>query len=213
MFSMIRARTEMRVRLKQPVLAIWFVAMAIPVLGQSSATQNPGIDAALLAKANAGDVAAQVLVGDSYAAGSGQTRSSRQITADYKQAAEWYRKAAEKNYASGEIRLADLYRDGRGVARDMEQAAGWYRKAADQGDSGAQATLGLLYSIGQGVPKSDAEAYYWLDLAAAVKGPKQAQYIANRQMVGTRITADEMADVQDRVEKWLAEHPRRDTAQ
>jgi hypothetical protein len=56
------------------------------------------------------------------------------------------------------------------------------------------------------------EAYYWLDLAAAVKGPKQAQYIANRQMVGTRITADELSDVQDRVEKWLAEHPRRDAA-
>jgi TPR repeat protein len=200
-------------RLKQPVLAIWFAAMAIPVLGQSAGTQNPGIDAALLAKANAGDAAAQVLVGDSYAAGSGQARSSRQITADYKQAAEWYRKAAEKGYVSGEIHLADLYRDGRGMARDVEQAANWYRKAAEQGDAGAQGTLGLLYSIGQGVPQSDVEAYYWLDLAAAVKGPKQAQYIANRQMVGTRITADELSDVQDRVEKWLAEHPRRDAAQ
>jgi hypothetical protein len=53
----------------------------------------------------------------------------------------------------------------------------------------AQGTLGLLYSIGQGVPHSDVEAYYWLDLAAAVKGPNQEKYAANRQMIGTHITA------------------------
>jgi TPR repeat protein len=76
----------------------------------------------------------------------------------------------------------------------------------------AQGTLGTLYTLGQGVPRSDVEAYYWLDLAAAVKGPNQAQYAANRQVVGTRITADELADVEDRVAKWKAAHPRADAA-
>jgi hypothetical protein len=90
----------------------------------------------------------------------------------------------------------------------MVQAAEWYRKAADQGDVGAQATMGTLYSMGQGVEQSYAEAYYWLDLAAAVKGPKQEQYAANRQMIGLHITADELADVQDREAKWKAAHPR-----
>jgi TPR repeat protein len=66
----------------------------------------------------------------------------------------------------------------------------------------------MLYTVGQGVDRSDVEAYYWLDLAAAVTGPNQAQYAANRQVVGTRITADELADVQDRVAKWKAAHPR-----
>jgi TPR repeat protein len=66
----------------------------------------------------------------------------------------------------------------------------------------------LLYAFGQGVPHSDVEAYYWLDLAAAVKGPNQEKYAANRQMVGTRITSDELAEVQDRVEKWKTQHPR-----
>jgi TPR repeat protein len=90
----------------------------------------------------------------------------------------------------------------------MAQAAEWYRKAAEQGDADAQATLGVLYSLGQGVPHSDVEAYYWLDLAAAVKGPNQEKYAANRQMIGTHITADELADVEERVAKWLAAHPR-----
>jgi TPR repeat protein len=90
----------------------------------------------------------------------------------------------------------------------MVLAAGWYRKAADQGDAGAQGTLGTLYSMGQGVEQNYVEAYYWLDLAAAVKGPRQEQYAANRQMIGTHITADELAAVQEREAAWKAAHPR-----
>jgi len=179
----------------------------IAAVAQTASNQT-GIDPALLAKASAGDVPAQVLVGDAYAAGNGQERTSKQLAADYKLAAEWFRKAAEQGSVAGQIRLAALYRDGKGVARDMAQAAEWYRKAAEQGDAGAQGTLGVLYSMGQGVARSDVDAYYWLDLAARVKGPNQEKYAANRQLVGTRITADELADVQERVAAWLAAHPR-----
>jgi TPR repeat protein len=66
----------------------------------------------------------------------------------------------------------------------------------------------VLYSMGQGVPQSDVEAYFWLALAADVKGPNQEKYAANRQMVGQRITADELAGVEDRVSAWKAAHPR-----
>jgi len=59
----------------------------------------------------------------------------------------------------------------------------------------------------------DVEAYYWLELAAAVKGPAQEQYAANRQRVGSRITVDELAQAQDRAATWLAVHPRPDAAQ
>jgi hypothetical protein len=112
------------------------------------------------------------------------------------------------------MHLAALYRDGgKGFPRDMAQAAAWYRKAAEQGDVTAQGTLGVLYSMGQGVPHSDVEAYYWLDLAAAVKGPKQEQYAANRQMIGTHITTDELAEVEERVAKWLAAHRRPEAAE
>jgi TPR repeat protein len=90
----------------------------------------------------------------------------------------------------------------------MAQAAVWYRKAAEQGDVTAQASLGVLYSIGQGIPHDDVEAYYWLDLAASVKGPNQEKYAANRQLIGTHITADQLEEVQDRVAAWIAAHPR-----
>lgn len=186
-----------------------FLVMVLVLAGISVRAQPAGIDPALLAKANGGDAAAQVAVGERYAATAADLRNVTQAGEAYKQAAEWYRKAAEKGDIRGEVHLAALYRDGgKGFARDMTQAAEWYRKAAEQGDVTAQGMLGVLYSIGQGVQKNDVEAYYWLDLAAAVKGPDQEKYAANRQMVGTHITVDELADVQERASKWLAAHPR-----
>jgi hypothetical protein len=180
----------------------FFRLIGMTVLTGSLAAQTAGLDPSLLAKANAGDAAAQVLLGESYESGKGVER-------DLKQAAEWYKKAAEKGDLAAELHLAALYRDGgKGLPRDMAEAAAWYRKAAEQGDAGAQATLGTLYSIGQGVAQNYIEAYYWLYLAAAAKGPKQEQYAANRQLMGAHITADEQAEAEERAAKWLAAHPR-----
>jgi TPR repeat protein len=188
---------------KQSLLLVLLATALIPALAQTAPDQPSGIDPALLAKANAGDAASQVAVGEDYAAGKGVAR-------DYKQAVEWYRKAADKGDIAAEMHLATLYRDGGGkyFARDMVQAAEWYRKAAEQGDVTAQGILGTLYSMGQGVPLSYPDAYFWLDVAAHVKGPNQEKYAANRQSIGTHITTDELEDVQDRVAKWLAAHPR-----
>jgi TPR repeat protein len=187
---------------RQLTIAVALVCGLLPVFGQTAQPSTSGVDAALLAKANSGDAPAQVAVGERYADGKGVQR-------DYAQAAAWYRKAADNGDISGELHLAGLFRDGgKNFLRDMVQAAEWYRKAADQGDVGAQGTMGTLYSMGQGVQQNYVEAYYWLDLAAAVKGPKQEQYAANRQMIGMHITADELADVQDREAKWKAAHPR-----
>ena len=180
----------------------WKLTLLATIFFPAMAAQTSAIDPALLAKANSGDAASQVQVGECYASGQAVTR-------DLKQAAEWYLKAAEKGDTSGEVHLAALYRDGgKNFPRDMAQAAEWYRKAAEHGDVAAQATLGVLYSIGQGVPQSNVEAYYWLDLAAAVKGPNQEKYAANRQLIGAHLTVDELAEVEERVAKWLAAHPR-----
>jgi TPR repeat protein len=211
---------------RHPQLAWILVCIFVPQLAPAQ-SQNPApaesanpapaesanIDAALLAKANAGDATAEVQVGEQYAH-AGATEHFLTVAAqDYQQAAAWYRKAADQKSVDGELHLAALYRDGgNGFPRDMEQAAAWYLKAADQGDVGAQGTLGVLYSMGQGVAHDDVEAYFWLDLAASIKGPDQEKYAANRQMIGERITADELAAVQDRIAAWKAAHPRPDSS-
>lgn len=173
-----------------------------------AAASSVNIDPGLLAKANGGDPAAQVQVGEQYAH-AGATEHYKSVAAqDYQQAAAWYLKAAQQKSIDAELHLAALYRDGgNGFTRDMEQAAAWYLKAANQGDIFAQGTLGILYSMGQGVAHDDSEAYFWLDIAASSKGPNQEKYATTRQMIGERITADELADVQDRVAAWKAAHP------
>jgi TPR repeat protein len=194
----------MRMQWKHIAVTMTLVAAMLPACGQTA-----GIDTALVAKANGGDAAAQVLVGESCAANAAGLHNATEAGEAYKTAAAWYRKAAEQGFIAGEMHLAALYRDGgMGFPRDMEQAAAWYRKAAEQGDVTAQGTLGVLYSIGQGVGKDDVEAYFWLDLAAGAKGPKQEQYAQNRQLIGTHLTTDEVEEVQERVAKWQAAHPR-----
>jgi hypothetical protein len=187
-------------------LALWTAILLSPL---AMLAQTAVLDPALLARANGGDAAAQVAAGERCAAGSGGERSKRQMAEDYLQAAEWYRKAAEQGNLAGQMHLAALYRDGLGVTRDMAQAAVWYRKAAAQNDVTAQGILGVLYSFGQGVAQSYVEAYFWLDLAASLPGPEQAHYAANRQMVGTHITAEDLEAIQDRIAQWKAAHARK----
>jgi TPR repeat protein len=192
----------------KPLLAFLFFEFAmLPLLAQA-APQSATVDPALIAKATAGEAAAQVKVGEAYAAGSGGSRDARQLAVDYQQAAVWYRKAADQGNLAAEVHLGDLCRDGRGVARDMTQAVAWYRKAAELGDVGAQGKLGILYSVGMGIPRDDVEAYYWLCLAADASGPDRARYTTNRQSVGEHITTDQQAAVQDRVAAWKTAHPR-----
>lgn len=193
---------KMRIARWIGLVTFTLVASGLLAGGQTADTPPAGVDPSLLTKANAGDASAQVAVGESYASGTGVARN-------YETAAEWYQKAADKGDIAGELHLAVLYRDGgEGFPRDMTKAAEWFRKAADQGDVSAQGTMGTLYSLGQGVEQSYAEAYYWLDLAAAVKGPRQEQYAAYRQMMGAHITADELGEVQNREAKWKTAHTR-----
>jgi hypothetical protein len=164
------------------------------------------VDAGLIAKANGGDAAAQVAVGETYAKAAGAAQDPDEAAENWTKASAWYLKAAEQSYVAGEVHLAECYTYGHGVARDKVKAADWYRKAAEQGDSGAQGTLAMLYTLGQGVAQDDAEAYFWFDVAATADTPNRERYLTNRQNVGTRITADELANVQRRLKKWKAEH-------
>lgn len=184
------------------------IILALLTMGSTYAVAQAAVDAALLARANGGDAAAQVAAGEAYARAAGAAQDPDDASEDWNKAAEWYVKAAAQDNIAGEIHLAEAYTYGRGVPRDKVKAATWYRKAADQGDAGAQGTLGMLYTMGQGVPQDDAEAYFWFDLAASADTPNKDRYIANRQNVGTRITADQLSAIQRRIKKWKSEHTR-----
>jgi TPR repeat protein len=92
---------------------------------------------------------------------------------DHRQAATWYRKAADQGHAQAQLKLAECYEIGLGVGEDSREAAAWYRKAfawyrkaAAQNDADAQYNLGERYATGRGVAKNEREAVAWYRKAA-----------------------------------------------
>jgi TPR repeat protein len=143
------------------------ILIAFPLMSTASAAQDAsaGLDPALLAKANAGDAAAEYQVAIQYQKGDVVPR-------DFVQAAGWYRKAADQGYALAQYKLGLLYQQKEsGIMKDDVQAATWLRKAADQGNAPAQAALGLCFSQGNGVAQDDAQAVAWFQKAAAQNNP------------------------------------------
>jgi Sel1 repeat-containing protein/zinc ribbon protein len=144
------------------------------------------------AKADGGDSRAQNLLGEMYSKGTGAPQ-------DYKEAAKWYRLAANQGLASAQNHLGELYEAGQGVPHDEAEAARWYQGAAEKGFVVAQYGLAVMYASGRGVKLNDAEAVKWYQQAAD-GGNALAQYnLGHRYIAGRSVP-------QDRVEayKWLS---------
>lgn len=113
-----------------------------------------------LAKAQSGDVNAQVALGNVFAEGLyGVPRNDVE-------AMRWYYRAALAGNSVGQYLLASGYEQGKGTPKNLEQAIIWFRKSANQGYASAQAALGILYQNGEGLPIDRLEAYKWFAIAA-----------------------------------------------
>lgn len=93
---------------------------------------------------------------------------------EYAEAAQWYRKAADRGHASAQYYLGDAYFHGDGVPKDDAQAVYWFGKAAEQGVLDAQYNLAICYLHGKGTPQDNTQAAYWF-LKAAEQGDASAQ--------------------------------------
>ena len=139
--------------------ALVLVTMITTICSGQAPARPSGSDSALMAKASAGNPAAQFRVGVAYELGA-------HVTKDPAQAAAWYRKAADQGFAQAQHSLGVLYESGSGVPADPATAAQWYRKAAEQGFAPAQFSLGLCYVHGKGVPQDFGQALAWYEKAA-----------------------------------------------
>ena len=84
----------------------------------------------LLTRAETGDVSAQMMLGDMFAAGEG-------VPQDYVEAARWYRLAAKRGIAKAQLSLGLMYSKGQGVDQNQEIAYQWASIAAAQGAKNA----------------------------------------------------------------------------
>jgi hypothetical protein len=117
----------------------------------------------LIEVAQAGHPRAQAMLGRTYQEGLGQK-------VDYKQAAEWYGKAAAQGHRAALFSLGNLYFEGDGVAKDQVKAIQLYRQSADKGYDQAEFILGLSYEFGWGgLTRDRRTAIKWLDRAGRHK--------------------------------------------
>ena len=96
------------------------------------------------------------------------------VEQDKKEAAKWYRKAAEQGNADVQVMLGVCYANGDGVVQDKQEAVKWFRMAAEQGEARAQCNLGVCYERGDGVAQDEKEAVKWYRKAAE-QGDARAQ--------------------------------------
>jgi TPR repeat protein len=116
-----------------------------------------------------------------YHANKGNSRAQRNLgyyyesKKEFKNAVEWYTKAADQGYATAQCNLGFCYENGQGIEQDYQKAVEWYTKAAEQGNAVAQNNLGICYAEGRGIEKDYNKAVEWFTKAAE-QGYAQAQY-------------------------------------
>lgn len=95
------------------------------------------------------------------------------VRRNYREAARWFRQAAEAGHPDAQYKLGGMYYAGRGVPSSVARAAYWWQKAARQRQAEALNNLGALLATGQGV-EQDAELGMALQMMAARRGSEAA---------------------------------------
>ena len=119
------------------------------------------------AQAEQGDAMAQCALGSRYYYGNGVVR-------DHKEAANWFRKAAEQGNVYGQLLIAWFFLEEKSASTNKALASEWllkalknpdaihlFRTAAESGNPWAQWFLGTCYTKGQGVSQDSGEAMKW----------------------------------------------------
>jgi TPR repeat protein len=117
----------------------------------------------------------------------------------YKEAAAWYRKAAEQGNAEAQTNLGVLYEQGQGVPQNFKEAAAWHRKAAEQGHAGGQDNLGACYFNGQGVKRDLTLSYMLWSLGAKGGDATAAEHQA---MLAKRLSPKQIEEGQVLAATW-----------
>jgi TPR repeat protein len=146
-----------------------------------------------LEQAQTGNAVAQTLLAELLARGLG-------VRQDFKEAAGWYKLAADQGDPEALYALGRLYIDGRGVEKDAARAAELFRQAGDLGQVTALRELGYLHLRGEGAEKDEFRAAAYLTRAAN-GGDSDAQFTLGGLFVeGIGVSQD---DVQ--AARWFGE--------
>ncbi len=163
------------------------------LLVNAAQAADVGPEPALLKAGEKGIVAAQLLLGSQYLMG-------LHAPQNFKEAHNWYGKAANQGDPKAQTVLGLLHLVGTGVKADAARAATWFQLAALQGSGEAQLSLGTLYAEGRGVAKDPIEAHMWLSMAIAnlQSGDSLTEAVHLRNVLASQMSADELQEAKMR---------------
>jgi uncharacterized protein len=144
----------------------------------------------LKADAQKGYASQQIELAAAYFTGNG-------VTQDAKQAAYWYRKAAEAGDPEAENEIGFFYQAGIGVPVDHARALHWYQLAAASGLTRAKVNLGVVYVWGLGVAKDEELAMQLFQEAVNRGEGAAASYLGDLYYFGIGVKQDKAA-----AEEW-----------
>ncbi len=133
---------------------------------------KPDVLQLLLASARKGKTLHQYYAGICLLEGYGKSEPNKNVTeGEKKQAAEFFRKAAEQKHPAAQCNLALCYDCGYGVTQNQKEALKLYTMAANQGNAEAQFNLGIYYAKGIVVAKDMKKAVQFYEQAARYNLP------------------------------------------
>jgi TPR repeat protein len=103
---------------------------------------------------------------------------------------ELLRQAADAGDAPAQAALGASYALGLGVTQDFAAAVNWSRKAAEQGNPTAETNLGEYYEFGRGVGVDPAAAATWYRRAADQNYPRAMVRLGSLQQRGLGLPRD-----------------------
>jgi TPR repeat protein len=140
----------------------------------------------LLPLAQKRDMGAAHVLGQMYEKGNERSY----FTQNYKEAAKWYRIAADQGHLIAQVDLGILYLEGKGVLQDAAEAEKWFRQAAERGYSRAQLALADLYTSGGAFPIDQKQAAFWYERAAVQGNPIGQAQVGLSYMKGWGVALD-----------------------
>ncbi|PHS37891.1 MAG: hypothetical protein COA91_08995 [Robiginitomaculum sp.] len=112
-----------------------------------------------------GHVKAQVLVGHILLKGLSGTLDKKDVVGDKKDAAGWFKRAANNGNTDAMVALGELALAGQG-GLSVQDAADWLTRAADNNRTDAMVALAEMYRLGKGVDIDLTKTKHWLRKAA-----------------------------------------------
>jgi TPR repeat protein len=113
---------------------------------------------------------------------------------DNREAANWFRVAADAGHRSAQEALAELLETGKGITMDLVGARVWYEKAARAGDYEAGQKMIEFLSEGKGGSTDRVMAYAWAGLLCSrLRGSVTGSSVLKiKERLASELTADEL---------------------